>query len=840
MRKLNVLAAVAAVATALLTPLGAWAATWTDASDNEWTYTISGGKATVTAVSFETTNLTIPDTLGGNPVTTFNANVFAGQTRAVRVTIPATVTAIPANAFEGCKNLRAVTIQGEGLTSIGYRAFAGCGNLEAFVMPNSVTSLGQGVFAGCSSMESVTLSDELKTLPGVEYGTYVNGKYDDSASNTSLDGSYGNGLFFNCTSLKTINWGNGIKTIGNVAFLNCTALESVEIPDTVTSIGCHAFLGCSNLAKVKIGNGVTTVGRMAFRALPNLTKVTFGAKVNEIQQQAFQDCVNLQNFTLPATIQYLRYRCFAGCNKVMTEVTIPTNSDELTTELEQGVFSGCSKLEAVTFGDTVKTLTGVEYGTYVNGKYDDSASNTSLDGSYGNGLFYNCTSLKTINWGAGIKTIGNIAFLNCTSLTDLVLPANITDIGNHAFFGCSSLKTVTVMGNVNSIGRYAFGNCKALHYVDFRGAVMAFNPGYMPFKFDNERVTAYVAEGSTGWTGVAEVGGLPENGMWGGARIAYAPPPEGAGNPYDFYVYSSKATVSRKDYYWSLMVTTNRYVHGKTVPQPVTTIRRGDPVYLSYAFNEYWRGEAFNVTNRFWLTGTREGTFDIGAAVSAHSSAEYFWTTNATPEVLQNLVAGDYTLTLRLNGDNRLQETDYSNNQTSITFSVIGSLRCTVAFNLNGADGTAPDARTVVEGDVVGELPGVTAPAGWTFLGWFTAETGGTEVTASTVVTSDVTCYALWLKPNCYGIVFDPGEEFAERSIECQSVEVGKVAKLKSCVFAAPADKRFAGWRRLVDARKGVYRRYDDGVMVFDLADPGSVVVMEAVWDRATECRCKD
>jgi uncharacterized repeat protein (TIGR02543 family) len=198
--------------------------------------------------------------------------------------------------------------------------------------------------------------------------------------------------------------------------------------------------------------------------------------------------------------------------------------------------------------------------------------------------------------------------------------------------------------------------------------------------------------------------------------------------------------------------------------------------------------------------------------------------------VLQNLVAGDYTLTVQLNGDNRLQETDYSNNQTSITFSVIGSLRCTVAFNLNGADGTAPDARTVVEGDVVGELPGVTAPAGWTFLGWFTAETGGTEVTASTVVTSDVTCYALWLKPNCHGIVFAPGEEFAEQSIECQSVEVGKVAKLKPCVFAAPAGKRFAGWRR---ADTG--RRYDDGVMVFNLAGPGAVVVMEAVWDRAGE-----
>ncbi len=237
----------------------AWADTWTDSSGNMWTYTTNNVAATVSAVSFETTNLTIPGTLGGKAVTAFNAGVFAGKTRAVRVTIPASVAAIPAEAFLNCVNLKAVTINGSGLTSIGARAFKGCGNLEAFVMPNSVTSLGQGVFSGCSAMASVTLSDGLTVLPGVEYGSEYNGKYADTVNSTALYGSYANGLFYNCTSLKTINWGANIKTIGNIAFLYCSALEKVTIPDTVTSIGCHAFLGCSNLGEVKIGNGVTTI-----------------------------------------------------------------------------------------------------------------------------------------------------------------------------------------------------------------------------------------------------------------------------------------------------------------------------------------------------------------------------------------------------------------------------------------------------------------------------------------------------------------------------------------------------------------------------------------------------
>ena len=502
------------------------------------------------------------------------------------------------------------------------------------------------------------------------------------------------------------------------------------------------------MTTVRIGNGVPVIGRGAFRALPNLTKVTFGSKVNEIQDYAFQDCVNLQNFTLPSTIQYLRFRCFAGCDKALTAVTIPTNKDELETELGQGVFSGCSKLATVTFGDTVKVLTGVNYAPGYIGSYGDHDYSTELTMDYDNALFYNCTSLKTINWGAGIKTIGDIAFLNCSSLTDLVLPSNITDIGNHAFFGCSSLKTVVVKGKVNFIGRYAFGNCPALHYVDFQGATMTSAPGYMPFAFDRDVVTAYAAEGSTGWTGVAEVGGLPDDGMWGGAHIKYGPPSATADNPYDFYPVTPTDTVYYNDYEWSapVILTTEPYEEGEIIPETPAEIKEGCAVYLSYAFDEYWRGEAFNVTNRFTLSGAKSGTFEYAHNWAAHETADYGWKTNAVPELLQNLAPGDYKLTIQLNVGNRLEETDYSNNSTSIAFTVVAVPKFTVSFDLNGASGTAPASRLVYEGMTVGKLPSPNAPAGWTFLGWFTEAQEGYELEDDFLVESDIACFAHWSK----------------------------------------------------------------------------------------------
>ena len=502
------------------------------------------------------------------------------------------------------------------------------------------------------------------------------------------------------------------------------------------------------MTTVRIGNGVPVIGRGAFRALPNLTKVTFGSKVNEIQDYAFQDCVNLQNFTLPSTIQYLRFRCFAGCDKALTAVTIPTNKDELETELGQGVFSGCSKLATVTFGDTVKVLTGVNYAPGYIGSYGDHDYSTELTMDYDNALFYNCTSLKTINWGAGIKTIGDIAFLNCSALTDLVLPASITDIGNHAFFGCSSLKTVVVKGKVNFIGRYAFGNCPALHYVDFQGATMTSAPGYMPFAFDRDVVTAYAAEDSTGWTGVAEVGGLPDDGMWGGAHIKYGPPSATAGNPYDFYPVTPTDTVYYNDYEWSapVILTTEPYENGETIPETPAEIKEGCAVYLSYAFDEYWRGEAFNVTNRFTLSGAKSGTFEYAHNWAAHETVDYGWKTNAVPELLQNLAPGDYVLTLQLNAGDRLKETDYSNNSTSIAFTVVAVPKYTVTFDMNGAGGTAPASCTVYEGKTLGKLPSPSAPAGWTFLGWFTEAQEGYVLEDDFVVDADITCFAHWSK----------------------------------------------------------------------------------------------
>ena len=78
-----------------------------------------------------------------------------------------------------------------------------------------------------------------------------------------------------------------------------------------------------------------------------------------------------------------------------------------------------------------------------------------------------------------------------------------------------------------------------------------------------------------------------------------------------------------------------------------------------------------------------------------------------------------------------------------------------VTFDPNGGYLT-PSERTryVPVGSALGALP-TPNRTGYAFLGWFTAASGGTQVTESTVITqdSDVTYYAHWSKSNVYALL---------------------------------------------------------------------------------------
>ncbi len=79
----------------------------------------------------------------------------------------------------------------------------------------------------------------------------------------------------------------------------------------------------------------------------------------------------------------------------------------------------------------------------------------------------------------------------------------------------------------------------------------------------------------------------------------------------------------------------------------------------------------------------------------------------------------------------------------------------TVTFDSNGGSAPVPTSKVVTYNAVYGPLA-TTSRAGYTFAGWFTAASGGTEVTAATIVTatSNHTLFAQWTA-NSYTVTFD-------------------------------------------------------------------------------------
>lgn len=83
----------------------------------------------------------------------------------------------------------------------------------------------------------------------------------------------------------------------------------------------------------------------------------------------------------------------------------------------------------------------------------------------------------------------------------------------------------------------------------------------------------------------------------------------------------------------------------------------------------------------------------------------------------------------------------------------------TVTWNPNGGS-VSPTSTTKTHGSTLGTLPTPTRAADvqytYTFKGWFTAATGGTQVSASTTVTKNVTYYAQWTAtPRSYTATFN-------------------------------------------------------------------------------------
>ncbi|WP_319507750.1 InlB B-repeat-containing protein [uncultured Methanolobus sp.] len=118
----------------------------------------------------------------------------------------------------------------------------------------------------------------------------------------------------------------------------------------------------------------------------------------------------------------------------------------------------------------------------------------------------------------------------------------------------------------------------------------------------------------------------------------------------------------------------------------------------------------------------------------------------------------------------------------------------TVTFDKNGGDVDAsPTSDTADYGTSLASLPTVPTKTGHTFEGWNTESDGsGTSFTPSTVVTDDITVYAVW-KPISYTVTFDKNGGDVDASPTSDTADYGtSLASLPT--VPTKTGHTFEGW----------------------------------------------
>ena len=151
----------------------------------------------------------------------------------------------------------------------------------------------------------------------------------------------------------------------------------------------------------------------------------------------------------------------------------------------------------------------------------------------------------------------------------------------------------------------------------------------------------------------------------------------------------------------------------------------------------------------------------------------------------------------------------------------IDYLKC-IKFNANGGTVSASN-RYLANGDAVGNLP-TPIRTGYTFAGWYTAASGGAQISTSTTISTNTTYYAHWTT-NSYMIAYDANGGFG--LIEPMTTTYDEDISLASNGFTNYAKQLF-GWATEADGQVV----YGLGQDVRNLtAENGSTVTLYAVWE---------
>ena len=126
----------------------------------------------------------------------------------------------------------------------------------------------------------------------------------------------------------------------------------------------------------------------------------------------------------------------------------------------------------------------------------------------------------------------------------------------------------------------------------------------------------------------------------------------------------------------------------------------------------------------------------VTTAMEYQESGAAAWTDCGSTEV-SNLTPGTYLVRVKANGTELA-----SDNQTVVIAAYVAPTEYTITFNVNGGSGTIPSQTTI--GQKLSSLPTATHSGSYSFVGWYTEASGGTQITTAYTFSANTIVYAHW------------------------------------------------------------------------------------------------
>lgn len=413
-----------------------------------WSYVIKDGGSVISNVSADNKPcvaispepvglLKIPMKLGGKPVVAIGDRAFYGCAGISSVEIPNSILQIGVNAFEDCTGLKSITV------------------------PGSVQRIDPGAFTGCTKLEKATLLSGVKII-GQEVNRAGDYQYD----------AIPDGVFKNCTNLKSIEIPDSVHSVGSGTFVGCNSLKMISVDKKnkqySSAKGFLTFQGTDEYgnsirevvavpAALKLSSfntsGFTDIATFAFWGCQSLKEVSVSKEVH-INEGAFVFCGSLSSFKVDKDSNYhsaangllladdgLVLICGTAGN-----VVIPEGVEYIS----RYAFNGCSGLKSVTIPSSVKEIVEDPF-DHCSGLTAFKVDKNNQSYSSVNGLLLSKDGrvlFRGINGNVVVPdTVVNIwarAFSGCTGLKSVTIPPGATYFYPSVFYGCSDLKSITV------------------------------------------------------------------------------------------------------------------------------------------------------------------------------------------------------------------------------------------------------------------------------------------------------------------------------------------------------------------------------------------------------------